>query len=195
MSETLREGFYVFIDQLNKFYRIKAVEPFQFETGRESTAIFSAVATNGESGYQNIDELEPDDAPRRLYQVRAGPKYNMRYYFRVPTGVSRFGLDTDQAIGYVSEDLSPYHNPTDEFEFWLVKNYYPSINAVNDTTITLTPKLQFLGFKYDIEEVTGQLSASEVDASGRIVTGRSVLEALKKGAIPFKYITVGGVAH
>jgi len=101
----------------------------------------------------------------------------MRYYFKIPTGTNRFGIDDDKDIGFVDEDMSPYDDPNEDFEFWLVNEYYPSINAKNDSLVTLPPKVYFTGMKYDITEV------KEHD----------ILARLKNGLIPFKTVTIGGV--
>ena len=177
MGEFLLPNYYVYVNVHEKFYKITGTEPFEYRTGQEAIAHFSSVAAAGESGWINITTLEPDDAPRHLFQVRMGVKYNMRYYFKIPTGTNRFGIDDDKDIGFVDEDISPYDDPNEDFEFWLVKEYYPAINAKNDSLVRLTPKVYFTGMKYDIAEV------KEHD----------VLARLKNGLIPFKTVTVGGV--
>lgn len=192
MSEFLKEGYYVRIDEgsIPVFYKVVAREPFQYDTGEEATAHFSAVATAGESGWINITTLEPDDRPRRLYQVRLGVAYSdrnlgMSYFFKIPTGNNRFGVDVDKDIGFIDGLLSPFDAPTELFEFWLIHDYYPSINAKNNCSISLTPKVRFVGMKYDIPKV------QELIEQG--VETVDTLAKLRDGRIPYKIIILGGV--
>ncbi|KKL68418.1 hypothetical protein LCGC14_2125170 [marine sediment metagenome] len=176
-DEYIKDNFFVFIDVHDKFYKVTNSEPLQYETGRETTAHFSVVAAGGTSGFINITTLEPDDIPRKLFQVRAGVKYGMRYYFKLPSGSSRFGVDVDKSIGYLTEGISPYNYPSKLFEFWLVNDHFVAIDARNDTSIALTPKIQFTGKKYDLTEIKED----------------NILLGLKNGSIPFRFITIGGV--
>ena len=188
MSELLKEGFYIKIDET--FYKAVAREPFQYDTGTETTAHFSAVASGSTSGWTNITTLEPDDNPRRLYQIRMGVAYSdavtgMKYQFKIPTGNDRFGLDVDKAIGFIDGNLSPFDAPTELFEFWLLHDYYPSINVTNNLSISLTPKLRFIGMKYDIPKV------QELIEQGKETV--DILTKLKDGRIPYKTVILGGV--
>lgn len=175
----LLPNYYVFITAYNKFFKVGDVEPFQYDTGQEATAFFSAVAgASTSSGYKNITELEPDDKPcPRLFQAVVGVDYNMRYYFKIPTGTNRFGTDVTKGIGYIDNHISPYHSPSQNTTMWFVKNYYPAVSATNDASISLTPRLRFEGYKYDIYEVKDS----------------DILEKLQKNLIPYRHISIGGV--
>lgn len=154
--EFLKEGYYVTLsNRPEKIYKVTAVEPFEFETGDQTDTIFSSVASGAESGFQPIDELEPDDKPAHLFQVLWGVKSSGRYYIKIPTGTNRFGIDTDYDIGYITNEKSPYHSPNPLYLFWTVHDFYPAINFSNTTLRAITPKVWFKGMKYSIEEVKG----------------------------------------
>jgi len=174
----LKKGFYVYVEPPGKYYKITGREPFYYETGTEETAIFSAVSPGSESGYKNIDILEPDDVPPHLYQVLWGVKdVRVKYYMKLPTGTNRLGLDEDKDIGFITAEISPYWDPNPDYQFWLLHTWYPSINAVNESRVSIVPKIWFRGMKYDIEEVTDP----------------EILEKLKTGKIPCRQIKLGGV--
>lgn len=155
MSEKLRVGDNVFIPSLqNKYFTIKAVEPFNYATGEGSSTEFTSIATGAASGFKNIDILEPDDNPRRLFQVRFGVKDGCTYFFKIPTGTNRWGVDVDKDVGYIDNEKSPYYAMNPNYEFWLIHDVYPSVNASNATGASVTPKVHFEGFKYDITEIT-----------------------------------------
>lgn len=162
----------------DNYFKITAVEPFEYETGTEETPVFTPLAPGSESGFRNIPVLEPDDVPPHLFQVLWGVKdTKVKYYFKLPTGTNRYGTDDDKDIGFITADRSPYYAPNPLYQFWLLHAWYPSINAVNESPATITPKIWFRGMKYDIEKVT--------DAE--------TLEGLKTGRIPCTRIVLGGV--
>lgn len=175
----IKEGYYVWIGEpLGQFYKVGAREAFDFETGEEDTAIFSAVAAGGQSNFKNITILEPDEKPQHLFQVLWGVKDTlMKYYLKLPTGVDRHGIDDDKDIGFVDAYKSPAYNPNPEFMFWIIHDFYPAINAKNVSPFSQTPKIFFTGMKYDIEEVTDP----------------AVLEMLRAGKIPCKRLYISGI--
>lgn len=178
MSEFLKEGFIVSIPTLkgrSEFWQITAKEPFTYETANSTSSEFSVVANGADSDFKNITVLEPDDNPPRLYQVRIGFKDGADYYLKIPTGTNRFGLDEDKDVGYLNSKNCHYTAMNEMFEFWLVHDYYPSINASNDSGVQLTPKAYFSGMKYDIEPVTDQAAIAKAKTEKR-----------------YKLITVGG---
>lgn len=177
-NQDLLPGHYVYINVYDDFYRIGDVEPFQYDTGQETTAVFSAVAANATAGFQNITQLDPDDKPRRhLFQVLVGVQYNMRYYFKIPTGTNRFGTDVTRSIGYLHPTISPFHAPNKDFQIWTVTDYFPAVDATNDASSeTLTPALRTIGFKYELHELD-----------------REMKEKLRQGMKAYKHITVGGL--
>lgn len=159
------------------FFKVGNVEALQFDTGKESTAIFSAVASGSNSDFQNIDELEPDDKPvNHLFQVRMGCFYNMEYAVKIPTGTSRFGIDTAKDIGFFDAELSPHLAPSKLSEFWLIKNFFPQVKATNNSATTLIPKLRWVGWKYEIYPVDNETQ-----------------DKLKRGQLPYKHISIGGL--
>jgi hypothetical protein len=159
MSENegyLKEGWVVWIDDpYNAYYKIVRREPFDFETGEESPLLFSTVAPGAESGFKNIDTLEPDTDPLHLFQVRWGVSdvSPVKYYLKIPTGQNRFGVDENKEIGFLDATKSSWYAPNPTFEFFLIHDWIPSINMVNGSAVTRTPKIRFVGFKYDIEKI------------------------------------------
>lgn len=179
-DDFLKQGYIVWIDDpLMGFYRIVRREPFDYETGEEDTAIFSTVASGAESGFKNIETLEPDDKPLHLFQVLWGVKHtgNIKYYVKIPTGQNRFGVDDDKEIGFINAERSPHYDPNPLFQFYLISDWYPSINCVNNSPVTIQPKVWFRGMKYDIEKITDTAE----------------LQAIEAGKIPHRRIYFGGV--
>lgn len=178
-STFLKEGHIVWIDDpLKKYYRIIRREPFDYETGEEDTAIFSAIAPGASSTFLGINDLEPDSTPLHLFEVLWGVRETtpVKYYMKIPTGVNRFGIDTDKEIGFIDATKSPYYDPDPLFQFYLINEWYPSVNCVNGSPVTITPKVWFKGMKYDIEEIDAQTKA-----------------LVDQGRIPHRRIYFGGI--
>jgi len=133
----------------SKFYRILRKERLIYITGEGDATEFTAVATGAESGFKDIEALEPNT--NQLYQVRPGVKDGLKYQAKL-TGTERYGprLDTDMA--YFTNQDSFWTAPSEDFEFFLVKDMFPTYNAVNATGYTITPKIYFHGWKWDLEE-------------------------------------------
>lgn len=186
--EDIREGFYVRVltPALEfTFFRIGKSEPFTYETNTSDTDEFSSVASGSESGYKNIDVLEPDDSPIHLFWTLWGVKGGCKYYIKIPTGTDRIGVDEDKDVGFLTNEKSPYYAPDPMYGFWLVSDYYPAINANNVTLFTLTPKIWFSGTKWDLEEVKD---------GGILEKLRNFQKGITPG-IPFTEITIGGIKY
>lgn len=174
--QDLKVGHFVEIN--DDFFEVRRLEPFEYRTGQESTTFFSDVSSGGtQSGYINITELEPDDNPKRLFKVDWGIMDGMLYQMKIPTGSARFGTDESKEIGKVDNMISPWYAPNENFSFWLIKDYYPAINAINNTRITQTPRIYFRGVKYDIDPVRDKDKENK----------------LRAGTLPVLHVTLGGV--
>jgi len=162
-EDYLRIGDVVRIGEpLSKFYQIPAREPFDYETGEEDSTVFSAVASGADSGFKNIELLEPDNSPLHLLQVLMGFRDtgNIKYYVKIPTGQNRFGVDNDKEVGFLNAEKSPYYAPNPLFQFYLISEWYPSIKCVNNSPVTITPKVYFRGMKYDLDLLADQVAAA-----------------------------------
>ncbi len=157
MSEPLRPGDNVRVtgDSIDEFYTVTRVEPFNYRTGDASVAEFSSVSTGNTSGFKQVTILEPADPPRRLYQVFPGVRDGCSYYPQLPVGTNRWGVDLAKNLGFMDNLKTPHYAKNEDYEFWLVKSFWPAFNASNATGTSVTPQVFFEGFKYDIKKYTG----------------------------------------
>jgi len=160
MSDQLRPGDFVKLIgsgmETPKFYQVDRLEPFNYATNEGDETEFSSVSTGSDSGFKNISELEPAKVPFMLYQVLMGVKDGCQYYIKIPAGVNRFGIDEDVDIGYIDNKKTPWNAMNEQYEFWLISDQYPSINASNDTGASVTPKVWFEGLKYSLIPYAGE---------------------------------------
>ncbi|MBA7699922.1 hypothetical protein ES703_108628 [subsurface metagenome] len=133
-----------------KFYRILRKERLIYISNEgDKTDEFVAVATGAESGFRDIEALEPET--NQLYQLRVGTRDGLKYHVKL-TGKDRYGPALDIDMAYFTNQDSFWTDPSENYEFFLVKDMFPSYNAVNATGSTITPKLYFRGWQYDYEE-------------------------------------------
>lgn len=181
--EVPKAGYYVtFIGDdryLGKYYRVIAVEAFQYQTGNTSgTAEFSTVASGSTTGFKDIKAIQPGDTPLKFVYAEWGLKDGMEYQMKLQAGSIRLGPDNDLNVGIVTNEISPYYEPDPSFGMWLVDDWFPSIQAENVTPFTQTPQVWFKGLKFQIEEVTDQTKIQTIVQAQR-----------------YMVITLGGVGN
>ena len=134
---------------IGKYFRLLRKERLIYITGEGDKTEFTAVDTGAESGFKDIEALEPDT--NQLYQLSPVVKDGLKYHAKM-TGKDRYAprLDTDMA--YFTNQDSFYTAPSEDLEFFLVKDMFPSYNAKNATGATITPKIYFKGTQWDISE-------------------------------------------
>lgn len=168
-GDDVKPGFIVMItgdpNKEGKFYRVKNKEGSEYKTNNTTgTAEFSSVATTLNSGFKNIDRLEPDTDQMAWYSwyVKDGGRYQMK----LKAGTIRFGPEEEPNVGYIDNERSGPQEPNPRFSFWLIKDWYPSINHENRTLYTVTPEIFFEGWKFDLELVD-DIRALQIRASGK----------------------------
>ncbi len=179
VTSPLHGGQYVYIQgPLNKFYQVMNPEPFNYRTGDSTTAEFSTVPSGSSSGFKNIVVMEPDNNPPRLFwQVWGVEDTEVQYKIAIPTGFARLGTDVDKQVGFIDAFRSSFTDPHPGYAFWTISNFFPAVNAINNSNLTRTPRVWFEGYKYDIHEIKDS----------------PILDGLRNGRIPFTRIALGGV--
>ena len=133
--------------------------------------------------------MEPDNNPARLFWIIWGVEdTEVQYKVAIPTGFSRLVTDVDKQVGFVDAYRSPFYEPHPRYAFWLISNFFPAVNAINNSNLARTPRVWFEGYKYDITEVPGQGKGTAPAPVG------SLLQLLMSGKVPSTRVVLGGVA-
>lgn len=184
-EKELKEGLYLLFagDYVpdayqGRYYRVEGVEGFEYTYTFED-----AVASGSQSGFVNIEQLEPDDRPFHLLFVLWGIKDGLSYQLKLPTGTNRLGIDKDKDVARLDNRMNPYYAPEERYAFFLIHDQYPAINAINATPASVTPVIHFTGEKFDLLEVT----------DGQILDRLKDFEIRKTPYIPSQKISLGGV--
>lgn len=161
------------------FYKVIASEGFEYKF-----PFSAAVASGGESGFINVENLEPDDRPMHLFYVLWGIRDGCGYQIKIPTGTDRLGVDEDKDVARITNRHNPHYAPDPLYAFYIISDMYPAINAVNNTPASVTPEIYFMGEKYDLEIVDDD----------EILKRLNNFEKRESPWIPSENITLGGVA-
>lgn len=154
-----------------RLFRVKNIEGLQYATGQTTgTPEFSTVATNSLSGFKDIDVLAPSKSPLKAAYVEMGFKDALKYTVQVKSGSIRYGPDHDVNAAQLFNFMSPYFDTDPVFAMWLVFDWFPSIQAFNNTPFTVTPKVWFRGYKYNIEEISNGQEIARLKMAGRVRT-------------------------
>lgn len=162
-----------------KFYFVKNAEPgfYVYRWTKD-------VASNAESGPENIEDLEPG---RRdvLYQVIFGIKPNVYIYIAIPADTRLYGVAEEaipregfREVGAITQDMSPYKNPDFITELFLMKDTsyeYPALYAYNPNNKPVRPVIRFIVNKIEMEEITEA----------------ETIELMKKKRITYRPIVLG----
>jgi len=141
---------------------------------------FGSVSPGEETGFIEIADMEPSE--NHLYQVLIGVRTRCQFSVEIPSGISLWGTDqrkrptaSYREIAIITQDDSPFISPSWKTELFLLKNFYPWMNAYNPTDITLKPEVRFVGKMFQIEKVTNP----------------DLLERLRRREIPSRPIPLG----
>ena len=156
---------------IGKFYRILRKDRLIYITNEGDAKEFDSdvpVPTGEASGWKDIEALQP--SANQLYQLRPGVKDGCKYHPKL-TGKERYGPALDIDMAYFTNQDSLWTNPSEDFEFFLVHEMFPSYKAVNATGYSIIPKIWFKGWQYDIEQATEYTPAKKPAEFSTITLG------------------------
>jgi len=142
----------------------------------------------GEGGFGLGDDIffMVEDRPFRILHFGIGvyPE-NVKVWKQHPAGYTVTGWSRrapskeGDPIDYFDGHMSPFHEPTraSETVMWVRGSLYLAFR--NDEPIAVTPKLRILGAGYDTW----------------IIADKAVADKMVRGAIPCRFITVGGLGE
>lgn len=131
----------------SRFIRIKGKDSL-----RLPYTMSTAIATTATSADTSVDVLNPK-YQTELYQiVQIVPQMNVKIFLKQPASTLRWGTNTSPSTAFVSDRLASFDGG--EINNIFITSYQqPVIQAQNPTTVSLTPTIWFLGWKYMIEEL------------------------------------------
>lgn len=134
-------------------YVIRAREKFNTDSP-EKTVAFSAVAAAANSGFIDLDDLDPRETPPELVQIRLGFEDGFDYYIKYPSGTNIHGVNLDKDVGFINSERSPALAPNDDYEYFATHGWWPTVNAKNHTAYSDTPKVYAEGWRYTLRKAS-----------------------------------------
>lgn len=127
-----------------KFYRI---------TNRDNIlyvdASYAAVTAGTTADYAEVTALNPPK--NQLYQFYRVELIlgNVKVYLKQPAATNRWGTNRSPAGGFLTDDFDSV-----DTNIFVIEDYPPNISIKNGTNVSITPKLRWTGWRYDIEPLT-----------------------------------------
>ena len=111
----------------------------------------SAVTNGTTSAFTQITALNPPDD--ELIQVNRMElvKGNVEVLMRHPTSTNRWGTESSPTGGFMTDKCDEV--PTN---LWIFEDFVPSISIVNDTNVSITPAVRWVGWRYLIRPLKEQ---------------------------------------
>jgi len=132
-----------------KYYTITGIDDIKL---RDEHSSLSAGSTES---YAEVTELDPPLG--QLYWIyRISSRHNVKIYLKQPAATNRWGTNTAPEGGMLTDLTGPIIPVIDESKncsIWIAKNYPPCVQLVNDTDVTITPVLWWIGKRFSVQEL------------------------------------------
>ncbi len=187
----LKPGFFVKLQDPDtsesSFLSVESAEYARYvHRWQTSAGADDPIAAGAESAEQSIENLKPMNMDY-LYECVFGIRGPAYVYLNLPletrlwgTGKKPIATSSNRRIGYLTQEESPWEEPTARSLFYLMKGgsfEYPSFTAYNPSSKSICPEL-------DIHIMKALLKP---------VTEPDTLEKLQKKLIPYRPVTFGGL--
>jgi len=140
-----------------KYYRITNRDTI-FYLDKHST-----LAAGGTESYAEVTDLDPPTG--QLYQIyNIWISGNVKVYLKQPAATNRWGTNKAPEAGLLTDRISPIKNGM-LVNLWIMEDYPPNVQIKNDTNVSITPVLYWIGWRYSLEEI------SKPDVYTQIVVG------------------------
>lgn len=109
----------------------------------------SAITAGSTEDYTEITNLNPpSDQIYQIYQIELA-EGNVDVYLKQPAATNRWGTNRSPAGGYLDDE-----HDTALVDMWLIEDYPPNVKLINNTNVSITPKLRWWGWRYQVKELT-----------------------------------------
>ncbi len=120
------------------------------------------VVAGGTVDFKEITELNPpEDELLQIDQVQL-MKGNVKLLFKQPGAVNRFGTERSSETGFINDKFD-----TLETQLFIMNNLPLNIKEINDTPVSITPVVKFLGHRYQFRKLR-ESEIAEAQKTGRV---------------------------
>lgn len=112
---------------------------------------YSAIAAGATETYASINNLDPtSDELYQLYSVMIDG--NIKLYLKQPAATQRWGTNRSPTGGPLLDRLSPLGSGF-PVSVWILEDYPPNIQMVNDTNVSISPRIWWYGWRYTVTKL------------------------------------------
>jgi len=111
----------------------------------------STLAAGQTESYAEISDLDPPTG--QLYWIgRIETECNVKIYLKQPAATNRWGTNKAPEGGLLSSDATQIlaGRPVN---IWIAEDYPPNVQLVNDTNVSITPVLWWIGKRFAVKEL------------------------------------------
>jgi len=135
----------VYIGGQKRYFTITAIDDIFY---RDEHSSLSAGSTES---YTEISELDPPSG--QLYWIgRIETECNVKIYIKQPAATNRFGTNKAPEGGLLIIDATPIMGGR-TVNIWIAEDYPPNVQLVNDTNVSITPVLWWIGKRFAVVEL------------------------------------------
>jgi len=111
----------------------------------DTHAALAAGATEDYAEYTNLNP--PDRQIFQIYKIELA-EGNVDFYLKQPAATNRWGTNRSPTGGFLDDE-----HDTAIVDIWITKDYPPYVKLVNNTDVSITPKLRWWGWRYLVKQL------------------------------------------
>lgn len=124
----------------------------------------NAIASGAQQAFANINNLDPPvDQLYWIFGVEIDG--NVVLQIKQPAATNRWGTNRSPQGGYLFDLTSPVSSPR-KVDIWIAEDYPPACRLVNDTNVSITPVLWWIGIRFAVQEINRPVSYTTVKIGG-----------------------------
>jgi hypothetical protein len=136
----------IYIGGEEKFFTVTAIDDIFY---RDAHSALSAGATES---YAEVSDLDPPTG--QLYWIgRVETECNVKIYLKQPAATNRWGTNKAPEGGLLFANAAPILAGR-QIDIWIAEDYPPNVQLINDTNVSITPVLWWIGKRFAVKETT-----------------------------------------
>jgi len=136
----------IFIGGEKKYYSITAIDDIFYRDAH------SALAAGSTESYSEISNLDPPTG--QLYWIgKIETECNIQIQLKQPAATNRWGTNKAPEGGSLASDSAPILTGR-PINLWIAEDYPPSVQIKNNTNVSITPVLWWIGKRFAIKEIS-----------------------------------------
>lgn len=141
------------------FWKITGIDPIYYKDAH------SAIAAGATETYAEISNLDPPD--NQFYYIgRIETMANVRIQIKQPASINRLGTNKSPEGGFLNDLVVTIGDSDRGVDLWISKNYPPNMQLVNNTNVSITPILWWIGRRFSVISIAKPQIYSTVRIGG-----------------------------